>query len=153
MSDLHVLSVQSSGRVEGSVSRSLSTTLIKKLKPSVTMIHDLTHGVPFVDAEWMKANFTSVSERTAEQSSTLAYSDSLVEDLLAANIIVIGLPIYNFGVSASLKAWIDMVAHVGRTFRYTESGPVGLLTNKKAIIVVASGGTLSPLAVRRLEVK
>ena len=68
-------------------------------------------------------------------------SGALIEEIKAADVIVIGVPIYNFGVPASLKAWVDQIARAGVTFRYTENGPQGLLDGKRAIIALASGGT------------
>jgi FMN-dependent NADH-azoreductase len=90
-------------------------------------LRDLGDGVPFVDADWIASNFTP--------------AEALVAELQAADTLVIGAPIYNFGVPAALKAWIDQVARAGVTFRYSETGPVGLLSGKRAFIVAASGGT------------
>ena len=90
---------------------------------------------------WVAANFTDEAERSDAQKAELALSDTLVEELIAADILVIGTPIYNFGIPAALKAWIDMVARARMTFHYTANGPEGLLTGKKAYILVASGGT------------
>lgn len=135
-----ILSIQSSGRHDGSISRQLSVDVLERLGGEVTE-RDLTTSVPHVDAAWIGANFTSVDQRTAAQSATLAYSDGLVEEVMDADVLVIGVPIYNFGVPAALKAWFDMVARVGVTFKYTDTGPVGMLNGKRAIFVVASGGT------------
>ena len=71
----------------------------------------------------------------------MLYHSEKNDEIKAADVVLIGLPIYNFGVPAALKAWIDLVARAGVTFRYTESGPVGLLAGKRAIVTVASGGT------------
>ncbi len=101
---------------------------------------DLGDGVAFVDERWIEANFTPEEDRTGDQRATLSASDALVEELQAADVIVIGTPIYNFGVPAALKAWIDMIARARKTFRYTANGPEGLLKGKKAYVVVASGG-------------
>ena len=76
-----------------------------------------------VDVAWINANFTAAEERTDEQRAVFAASDALVAELKAADVLVIGEPIYNFGVPAALKAWIDMVARARLTFRYTENGP------------------------------
>ena len=89
----------------------------------------------------MNANFTPEADRDATQRDTLALSDQLVAELKAADTIVIGAPVYNFGVPAALKAWVDLVARAGLTFKYSETGPVGLLEGKRAIIAVATGGT------------
>ena len=88
----------------------------------------------------MVATNTPAEDRTAAQREKLAFSDTLVDELKAADIVVIGAPIHNFSVPASLKAWIDLVARVRLTFRYTENGPVGLLEGKKAYVLTPSGG-------------
>ena len=92
---------------------------------------------------WVGANFTPDEARTAEQVQTLALSDTLIAELEAADTLVLGVPLYNFGVPAAFKAWIDLVARARKTFKYTENGPVGLLQDKKAYVVIASGGTKS----------
>jgi FMN-dependent NADH-azoreductase len=92
-------------------------------------------------AAWLAANFTLADDRTDVQRETLALSDSLITEIKQADTIVIGSPVYNFSVPAVLKAWIDQIARVGVTFKYTPDGPVGLLSGKRAIIVIASGGT------------
>jgi FMN-dependent NADH-azoreductase len=139
-----VLYVSASGRSGGSVSRQLSRDLIAALDDrygAIEVTHrDVAKGVPFVDEDWINANFTPEESRTEEQRSTLAYSDALVSELQAADILVLGVPVYNFSIPASLKAWIDMIARARLTFRYTENGPEGLLQGKKAYIVVATGG-------------
>jgi FMN-dependent NADH-azoreductase len=96
--------------------------------------------VSLVDESWIGANFTAEEERSAEQHDVLRESDAFVAELQAADVIVIGAPIYNFGIPAALKAWVDMIARARLTFRYTATGPEGLLTGKKAYIVIASGG-------------
>jgi FMN-dependent NADH-azoreductase len=101
---------------------------------------DLAKGLPFIDEEWVTANTTPEEERSEHHRRTLAHSDELVAELQDADVLVIGAPIYNFSVPAVLKAWIDMVARARLTFRYTETGPEGLLTGKKAYVIVPSGG-------------
>jgi FMN-dependent NADH-azoreductase len=93
-----------------------------------------------VDADWVAATNTPEEDRTEAQRRKLAFSDELVEEIMAADILVIGAPIYNFSVPASLKAWIDLIARVRLTFRYTDKGPVGLLEGKKAYVLTPSGG-------------
>jgi len=141
---LNLLEVAASGRNDGSVSRMLSADLIAALEERHGGIElarrDLNKGLRFVDEAWINANFTAAEERSAEQRAVLAESDALVAELKAADVLVIGAPIYNFGVPAALKAWIDMVARARLTFRYTENGPKGLLEGKKAYLVIASGG-------------
>jgi len=142
---LHVLHLDASSRYQGSVSRALSGQFIDTLRnemgePAVRH-RDVAAGLPFVDADWIGANFTPAEQRSAQQRQRLAESDTLVAELVAADVIVIGTPVYNFSIPASLKAWVDLVARAGLTFRYTENGPVGLLKGKKAYVVIATGGT------------
>lgn len=141
---LKVLEITASGRNDGSVSRMLSADLIGALEARHGNIEltrrDLGKALPFVDEAWINANFTAAEERSDEQRAVLAASDALVAELKAADVLVIGAPIYNFGVPAALKAWIDMVARARLTFRYTENGPEGLLKGKRAYVVIASGG-------------
>jgi len=144
--NLKVLRVDSSARSEGSISRWVADELIERLRESEgaveVRVRDLAVAAPsFVDAAWVDANFTPTEQRTQEQKAALAESDALVGELKAADVLVIGVPIYNFGIPAKLKAWIDMVARARLTFRYTENGPVGLLKGKRAYLAVASGGT------------
>lgn len=97
-------------------------------------------SLPHIDAEMVGSYYTDPSERTEQQKTAIHYSELLVDELEAADTIVIGVPMHNFGVPSVLKAYIDHVARVGRTFRYTESGPEGLLKGKKAYLLCASGG-------------
>ena len=139
-----ILEISASARGDGSMSRLLTRDLLDALEArhgdvSITR-RNVAEGLPFVDADWVVATNTPEEDRTEAQRQTLAFSDELVEELVAADILVIGAPIYNFSVPASLKAWIDLVARVRRTFRYTENGPIGLLEGKKAFVLVPSGG-------------
>ncbi len=139
-----VLRIDASARRTGSVTRDLNDKIIDKLSKSddVTVTtRDLADPLPLLTEEWIGANFTDPAERTEEQKEALAFSDELVAEVKAADILLIGLPIYNFGVPAALKAWVDLVARARETFRYSEYGPVGLLEGKRAIVTVASGGT------------
>lgn len=140
-----LLKINSSGRFEGSHSRALTDALVNRLVKdggaSIVVERELAAGVEFVDQDWIFANFASADQRNTAQRQRLRQSDALVRELEAASTIVIGMPIYNFGPPAVLKAWIDQVARAGWTFQYTPDGPIGLLQNKKAYLVVASGGT------------
>lgn len=137
---MDILLVQASGRRDGSVSRRLAEQAAARLGGAVT-VRDLAEGVPLVDEAFASGTFTDPAERSEAQKAALAVSDALVAELKAADVVVIGLPIYNFGVPAALKAWFDQVARARETFRYTETGPEGLLKGKRAILAVASGGT------------
>ena len=137
---MNILRVDGSMRRNGSISRQLTDELVASLDASSVVVRDLAETIPNVTEDWMNANFTAEDERSDEQRATLALSDALVEELKTADTIVIGVPIYNFGVPAGLKAWIDMICRARLTFRYGENGPVGLLEGKKAYLVIASGG-------------
>ncbi|MDJ0812894.1 MAG: NAD(P)H-dependent oxidoreductase [Woeseiaceae bacterium] len=141
---MKILEVSASGRRADSVSRKLSNEIIEALETREGKVEvvrrDLSQGIPLVDEGWIQANFTPEDERTRDQREALGVSDVLVEELQAADVIVIGSPIYNFGVPAALKAWIDMIARARKTFRYTSDGPEGLLKDKKVYVVIASGG-------------
>jgi len=139
-----ILQINSSGRFDGSLTRQLSKLVVKQLRqsePSLELVsRDLATGLPFIDEQWIGANFTALEDRTESHKDVLSFSDQLVAELAQAEHIVIASPIYNFSIPAVLKAWIDLVARAQLTFRYTENGPQGLLTGKKAYLVVASGG-------------
>jgi FMN-dependent NADH-azoreductase len=141
---MKILEISASGRRHESTSRMLTAELIAAFESHYDTIdvarRDLADNVPFVDDAWIAANFTPEETRSTAQRDTLAYSDALVSELRDADLIVMGVPVYNFSIPAVLKAWIDMIARARLTFRYTENGPVGLLRDKKAYIVVASGG-------------
>jgi len=144
--ELNVLLVSSSARESSSITRRFADEMLAELRSQHGQINiqyrDVSKGLPFVDEQWVNANFTPADQRTDEHKSTLALSDSLVEELKLADVVLIASPIYNFGIPASLKAWIDQISRVGLTFNFTSDGSIGVLQNKKAYIVMASGGTL-----------
>ena len=105
------------------------------------IVRDLAkEPVPHLDAERFSAFITPKESRNEKQRQVVAYSDRLIDEVRRADTIVIGLPLYNFGVPSGFKAWIDHIARAGITFRYTEKGPVGLLTGKKVYVVATRGG-------------
>jgi FMN-dependent NADH-azoreductase len=105
------------------------------------IVRDLaTEPVPHLTAERFQAFTTKPEQRSAEQQAHVAASDALIAELAEADAIVLGLPMYNFGLSSTLKAYFDHIARAGVTFRYTEKGPVGLLTGKKAVVFATRGG-------------
>jgi FMN-dependent NADH-azoreductase len=140
-----VLHITASIRNEESITRSLSTKIAQGLaarENAEIVTRDLTDNeLPYVSAARFEAIITPVDERSEDQHQLAAIADELIEELQSADTIVFGVPIYNFGAPASVKAWADLVARAGTTFNYTENGPVGLLTGKKAYLAVASGGT------------
>ncbi len=141
---LRILRVDASGRVAGSSTRQLTAQVVDAIAAAAGPVsvtrRDVSRGVRLVDEAWIDAYFTPDGERSDAQRSELSQSDAMIGELQAADVVVIGVPVYNFGVPAALKAWVDMVARSGVTFRYTENGPVGLLEGKKVYLVVASGG-------------
>jgi FMN-dependent NADH-azoreductase len=147
----NILKVNSSGRVNGSHSRVLVEELVNRLlskhASANVVTREVSSGLEFVDESWIHANFTNPAERSEVQKNRLNASDSLVEEVENADILVIAAPIYNFGVPAALKAWIDQICRANRTFKYSETGPVGLLEGKKAYVIVTSGGTKAQSSV------
>lgn len=141
---LKVLRIDASMRYEGSVSRQMTDELIEQLKMSHDSVEikqrDLAHGISIIDESWIGANFTDPAERNQAQRQRLEESDKLVNELRWADVLVIGIPIYNFGPPAAFKAWIDLIARARETFRYSDTGPVGLLEDKQAFVVISSGG-------------
>jgi FMN-dependent NADH-azoreductase len=143
-----LLHINSSVRTSGSVSRQLTAEFIEKWRaahPEFQIVErDLaSQPVPHITEQTIGAYFTPVENRSAEQAEAVKLSDQLVAELIAADVIVIGAPMYNFSVSSSLKAWIDHIARAGLTFKYTESGPVGLLGGKKVFVFTSRGGVYS----------
>jgi FMN-dependent NADH-azoreductase len=125
---------------DGQSSR-LADDLVAALDADNVIARDLAKDpVPHITAERFGAFLSKPENRTGEQQAVLDYSDALIDELKAADTIVLGLPMYNFGVPSTLKAYFDHIGRAGVTFRYTEKGPVGLLTGKKAYVVATRGG-------------
>lgn len=144
----NVLYINSSVRNTGSLSRQLSAEFIAQWQvahPADTVVvRDLAaNPVPHLTEDMLGALFTPAEARNAEQEFMVKTSDTLIAELQAADVVVIGAPMYNFSVTSGLKAWIDHVARAGVTFKYTETGPVGQLTGKKVIVFTSSGGVYS----------
>ncbi len=138
-----ILHIDASGRTIGSVSRKLSDAIVGKLNTGdVDLIYrDVSQGLPFVDETMIGAYFTPKGERSEEQNRSIALSDAIVSELERSDVIVVGMPMYNFSMTAGFKAWCDLAARAGETFKYTDSGPVGLLEGKRAYVAIATGGT------------
>ena len=136
----NILNIQSSASLDGSVTRMLSKATFTHLAAEHVVTRNLSDGIKLLDSGWVAANSTPAAERTDAQKNALALSDTLIAEINNADTLVIGLPIYNCGVPAAMKAWIDQIARVGVTFNYSENSPVGLLKNKRTIILLASGG-------------
>jgi FMN-dependent NADH-azoreductase len=105
------------------------------------IVRDLAlEPVPHIDADRFGAFVATPGQRTPEQQAIVAYSDALIAELRSADAVVLAIPMYNFGIPSTLKAYFDHIARAGVTFRYTENGPVGLLTGKKAYVFATRGG-------------
>ncbi|MEP5938598.1 MAG: NAD(P)H-dependent oxidoreductase [Erythrobacter sp.] len=141
----NILHITASIRGEESISRSLSDALVAglaKKSPATITTRDLAaNDLPFIDADRFAANLAPHADRTAAQQEIAAIADTLIAELQDADTIVLSIPVYNFSVPATVKAWADLVARAGTTFAYTADGPKGLLEGKKAYIIAASGGT------------
>ena len=135
-----VLHINSSARYADSASRELSARLVERLGDPDVIERDLAKGLPQYTEGTLRAVFTPHEHRSEEQVAELATAGELIAELQAADAIVIGLPLYNFGPPATLKAWADLVAQAGVTFQYSEEGPRGLLPDRPVYLVVASGG-------------
>ena len=138
----NILHITSSIRGDDSVSTSLGNRLVAKLAGKNVVTRDLAkNDLPFIDAERHAANLAPYADRSEAQHGLAKIADELIDELEAADTIVFSVPVYNFTIPATLKAWADLVARAGRTFRYTQNGPEGLLTGKTVYITAASGGT------------
>ena len=141
----NILHITSSIRGEDSVSTSLGNKLVENLaskNDAHVVTRDLAkNDLPFIDAERHAANLAPYADRSEAQHGLAKIADELIDELEAADTIVFSVPVYNFTVPATLKAWADLVARAGRTFRYTQNGPEGLLTGKTVYIAAATGGT------------
>ena len=142
---MSILHITASINGDESVSRSLSTTIAKGVaeKTGAAIVErDLSaNDLPFLDAERFAANLTPYAERNPKHHELAQIADTLIKEIKDADTLVFGVPVWNFSVPATVKAWADLVARAGETFRYTENGPEGLLHGKKAYIAIASGGT------------
>lgn len=143
----NILLVTSSPRGTASLSSRVAHSLIAQLSEGTdaTVVHrDLTAApLPHIDEAFAVGSRKPAAERTAEEAEAVAISDALVDELLAADTVVIATGMINFGITSQLKAWVDNVLRAGRTFTYTENGPQGLAGKRKAYLVVASGGVYS----------
>ncbi len=142
---MNILQINSSARRESSHSTRLATRLVQRLRdtdPEATLTVRNLNGVPHpvLDEAALDALFTPADQRTPEQAARVALDDALIAEIQAADVVVLGVPMYNFGVPAPLKNWIDAISRAGVTFRYTEKGPEGLLTGKKVYVALTRGG-------------
>ena len=140
---MNILQINSSVRGTASASSRLATRIVARLQQlesgSVLRIREATQQ-PILDEAALGALFSPVEARSPAQAARVAVDDATIAEVQAADVVVIGVPMYNFGVPVQLKAWIDAIARAGVTFRYTANGPEGLLTGKKVLVALARGG-------------
>ena len=141
----NILVINSSLSSENGNSSKLSNKLVERLEKQYAELNVVQRNLnemnlPHLTMEEMVAWGTDSAARTAQQAALATLSDTLIAELQQADAVVIGMPMYNFGVPSTFKAWIDRVARAGITFKYTETGPQGLLSNKKVYILAARGG-------------
>jgi FMN-dependent NADH-azoreductase len=144
-----LLHIDSSPMGAASITRHLSSMFVenwKKANPGGTVVsRDLTtSGLVLVTAERVGAAYTPEESRTEEQKALLALSDELLAELEAADELVVGVPMHNFGIPSVMNLWLDQIVRVGKTFVYVDGTPKGLLAGKKATFLVASGGGYGP---------
>lgn len=142
---MKILQINASPRTQGANSTRLADSITARLlsdnHAAGLKLRDLAHNPhPVLDETALGALFTPAEQRTAEQATRAALDDALIAEVQAADVLVLGVPMYNFGVPAQLKHWIDAIARANVTFRYTEKGPEGLLKDKKVYVALARGG-------------
>lgn len=142
---MKILQVNASARTTDANSTKVANRIVERLlaqhpTAEVSVLDLATHPAPVLDNAGITALFTPAEQRDAQQQARVAESAALVESLKACDVLVLGVPMYNFGVSAQLKNWIDSIAQNGVTFAYTEQGPKGLLQDKKVYVGFARGG-------------
>ncbi|HYD79713.1 MAG TPA: NAD(P)H-dependent oxidoreductase [Paucimonas sp.] len=145
---MKLLHLDSSVLNDNSVSRQLTARIVAQFRaaqPELEVAYrDLGSDAPaHLSADILATRFVPVEHWSAEQQREAALTEQLLQEFLAADVVVIGAPMYNFSIPTQLKAWIDRIAQAGRTFKYTENGPVGLAGGKKVIIVSSRGGVFS----------
>jgi len=142
---MKILQINASARSAGANSTRLADAITARLlaqhPEAVVELRDLaSHPHPVLDEPALGALFTPAEQRTPEQAARVALDDALIAQLQDSDVLVLGVPMYNFGVPVQLKTWIDAIARAGVTFRYTANGPEGLVKGKKAYIALARGG-------------
>ena len=147
-----LLQIQSSLFSSGGESSRLATQFVERWRAvnpgAEVIVRDLgAEPVPHLTAERFQSFLAKPEERSAAQQAVASFSDGLIDELERADVIVLGLPMYNFGVPSTLKAYFDHVARAGKTFQYTAAGPQGLLTGKKAVVFATRGGLYAGTAL------
>jgi len=140
---MKILQINSSVRGAASASTKIATSIVQHLstlKPEAKVEVRELESQPILDAQALGALFTPAESRTTEQKARVAIDDATIEQLKEADVVVLGVPLYNLGEPVQLKAWIDAISRAGVTFRYTANGPEGLLQGKKVFVAFSRGG-------------
>ena len=142
---MKILQINGAARSNGANSTTLADSITTRLKakyPQATVeVRDLAANPhPVLDEAALGALFTPADQRTPEQAARVALDDALIAQVQSADVIVLGVPMYNFGIPVQLKTWIDAIARAGVTFQYTANGPEGLIKGKKVYLALARGG-------------
>lgn len=142
---MQILQINSSARSSGSESTRLADAIVARLKAATPDAHVTRRDLaadphPIIDEAALQALFTPADQRNAEQAARVALDDALIAQVQAADVLVLGAPMYNFGMTVQLKSWFDAITRAQVTFRYNENGPEGLLKNKKVYVALARGG-------------
>lgn len=153
---MKILHLISSPRDEASFSIKLGKTVVDRLlaahPDSTVKEHNLTKtSFPHLEEVHLNSFFTPKENHTPELTEAIKHSDEAIAELMDADVIVIGVPMYNFGIHSTLKAWIDHIARAGKTFSYSEKGPEGLIHNKKVYLAIATGGVYSEGAMKAYD--
>jgi FMN-dependent NADH-azoreductase len=152
----NILVIETSPRGKESVSRKLTKAILEKLKQKdpgcEVKLHDLsTHPTPHLEESHLAAFYAPPEKHTAENKEAVSHSNKSIAEVMAADTIVIGVPMYNFSIPSTLKAWIDHLVRAGITFRYTATGPEGLIKGKKVYLAIATGGIYSEGAMKPFD--
>src|SRR5689334_12583053 len=142
---MNILQINSSARTDASHSTRLANALTQRLLSAdagaTLKVRDLARTPhPVLDETALQALFTPTAQRSPEQAARVALDDALIAEIQAADVVVLGVPMYNFGIPSQLKNWIDAISRAQVTFRYTANGPEGLLTGKKVYVALTRGG-------------
>ncbi|MGL4173391.1 MAG: FMN-dependent NADH-azoreductase [Actinomycetota bacterium] len=153
---VHLLHLDSSARTTDSMTRALSSEVIDQwlaADPESTVTYRDVHVevVPYVTETWLGAVYSAPDQHGPTHRFALSRSDTLISEVEAADVVVIGAPMYNFAIPAALKAWVDQIARAGRTFQFGPHGPVGLLRGKRAVVLTSSGSDPADLTAGGLD--
>ncbi|NRH29873.1 FMN-dependent NADH-azoreductase [Pseudomonas sp. MS19] len=152
----NVLVIESSARKQGSISRQLTADFVAQWQAAnpadqITVRDLAVDQVPHLDSNLLGGWMTPADQQSAAEQAALQLSNTLTDEVLAADVLVLAAPMYNFAIPSTLKSWLDHVLRAGVTFKYTETGPQGLLTGKRAFVLTARGGVYAGSALDHQE--